>query len=151
MISGLIDWMPAMNSTIPKPTTFQVMEMTTAQKARSALTNQTIGWAMTRRSVRSLLSRPTCSSNSQNHSRLELESADNDRKEGDRAREPLERRIVHRQERELEAEDHQNRGEHNRVFDGEQKGAPEAGIVPDPDVVTEADEAAAAEQRAVGH
>ena len=72
MISRSIDWMLAMNSTMPKPSTFQVIEMTTAQKARSALTNQTIGWAMTRKSVMSLLSRPTCSSNSQNHKRLEL-------------------------------------------------------------------------------
>ena len=29
--------MPATNSTMPKPTTFQVIEITTAQKARSAL------------------------------------------------------------------------------------------------------------------
>ena len=43
MISGLIDWMAAMNSTMPKPTTFQVIEITTAQNARSALTNQTSG------------------------------------------------------------------------------------------------------------
>ena len=63
-----------MNSTMPKPTTFQVMEITTAQKARSALANQTIGCAMTRKSTNSLLKRPTCSSNSQNQSRLELES-----------------------------------------------------------------------------
>jgi hypothetical protein len=50
------------------------MEITTAQKVRSALANQTIGWAIRRKSTMSLLKRPTCSSNSQNQSRLELES-----------------------------------------------------------------------------
>jgi hypothetical protein len=39
----LIAWIPEMNITMPKPTTFQVIEITTAQKARSAVMNQTSG------------------------------------------------------------------------------------------------------------
>ena len=72
-MSGLIDWIPDTNNTMPKPTTFQVIEITTAQKARSAETNQTIGSLSTWRSTSSLLNSPTCSSSSQNQSRLELD------------------------------------------------------------------------------
>ena len=42
-MSRLIDWIAATNRIMPKPTTFQVTEITTAQSARSALVNQTIG------------------------------------------------------------------------------------------------------------
>src|ERR1700728_391794 len=73
-MSELIDGIPATHNTMPNPTTFQVIEITTAQNARLAEANQTIGSRIRLRSTRSLLRSPACSSSSQNQSRLELES-----------------------------------------------------------------------------
>ena len=76
--------------------------------------------------------------------------ADHDGEESDGAGEPLQRRVLDREQRERKSEAHQDRRQHKRVFGGELERAPEARVVPDPPIVGQADEFAAAEQRPVG-
>ena len=121
-----------MNSTMPKPTTFQVIEITTAQKARSALANQTIGWRDEAQVDEQLVEQADLFVEQPEPEQARTRETDHHGQENDGAGEPLERRVVRRQQRQRKAEDHQDRRQNERVFDREHERAPEAGIVPDP-------------------
>ena len=80
---------------------------------------------------KSLFSRPTCSSNSQNHKRLELLSPMTTGRKTIVRVMRLSGVLSARQQGQREAEDHQDRGQDDRIFDREHQRAPEARIVPD--------------------
>src|SRR5262249_17045310 len=76
--------------------------------------------------------------------------ADHDGQEEDAAGEPLQGRILRHEEREQEAEAHQDWRDEDRISQGEEEGGPELLVIPSFYIVLEADEVAAAEERDAG-